>query len=1110
MGWWGCVIYSESVISANIERVERLERKRRAALGLPRADTFRLVRFPTAIIEEMVEHIGKLIDSKSGKYTRELTEHEQAFIDNELMVCQLDFRYACENYLEIQLASQSDRPAGWDDADNDEQQAAGARIGKFVLNGMQIQMLKKLARLEEACYEALARGAPVNGILLIVHKARQLGACLRKGTLVLTADLRWIPIETVQPGECLVSCDEKIPRGKGFGRKMRLAVVEATRELEADTLRVVMSDGRLFEATPEHRFLCKVRGGQGYQWRHVSDMRVGDEIRHVVHPWGEPSYEDGWFSGLLDGEGSLRGRSDAGGSEVCVSQVPGAVLDRATKYLRDNNFWFRVEEDNRKSGDSSKLGNQPVHKLVFNRISSIFRLLGKTQPSRFRARIDWWEGKELPNGDFHGGHLAKIVAIEPAGVQKVYDLQTSTGTFIAEGLVSHNSLMWQALLLHRVNFYSHINALTASIDDKNTQALFRRFERMYERMPVWMRARIKRQNRETGIQFERDSVVELQSGRQDKDLGKGETWHAVHITEAASFDNLSRHLDEGLLPTVPFSIYTLYGVESTSDGKSGDWYDFVTAVMSGTAEGGAGRFSHYFAPFYLIDMEESSKGQRSKYRIEAPIDWQPSVATRMMAMRVKSSSHEYCGTDNLELHRDVLYWYESTRAYYHKRGKLNLFLQSFPIDAEESFQHSSAGAFPNDTIARLKDSAAAYDPWPYRIATADELSDIQPLVTERKRLYPVGQHYLAPMPAAELEHERDMRGVIFLFEQPDDRYTYSLGADPTGGIPGWRREFRQHNDINTDNGAIEIFRKGKPPVTCETCAGRCWMPTSTKGVTVECRTCYGRGKIGGRAVQVAEFAAPIDAEELALYVYVLGRLFRGNSEFDECLAVIENNNTGILTIRKLQTVYQYTNLYQSDTSMAPVSTPKYTNSIGFFSGPMTVPLLHARSRSIVMRRDADVRSPHLIKEYSDAVVKITGTSNDSGSDEANARMKAIVVRERFVVKPGGGRHDDRMIASFLSFLGLFDMMEVGSGDDADEQAARRTVPDLAARDATAEEQQRQWNDLTAEYTDGLLMLGEHYPDCSLTCTEAHGTDDEETEFWESGEGELEYEYEERY
>jgi hypothetical protein len=817
-------VYSKPVIERNIARVE--ERIRRQTENW----TFRLRRIDQGVRDEMVEHLKKITDPKTDKFIRELTKTEQGFIDNELAMCQLDFQYFCEGYATIQLASQSDRPEGWDEADDEK--SGPARTGKFILNGMQIQLLKKLARLEDLCYEALARGAPVNGILLILHKARQLGA----------------------------------------------------------------------------------------------------------------------------------------------------------------------------------------------------------------------------------------------------------------------SMMWQALMYHRIRFYSHINGLTASIDDTSTQALFRRYERIEDNVPAWMKPVDKRRTRDKGVEYEHDSVIELQSGKQDKDLGKGETWHAVHITECAVFERPEDHFDEGLFAAIPTSIHTLYGMEGTSKGKRGWWYDFVMAVMSGTAEGGAGRFAHYFAPFYMIDIMDDARGQRSKYRIEAPVDWLPSVSTQLMARRAKATSPDFCDGREVELHRDVLYWYESTRNYFYKRGKLNVFLQNYPVDPHESFQHSSAGAFSSETIERLENNTALFRAWPYVICTEDELPEREVIAQQDARLqiYNVGGYHLAPMHSSELD--KDSRGVIFLYEQPSEQWHYVMGCDPTGGIPGWRRSFRQHNDINTDNGAIEIFRRGRPATPCADCNGKGWKPTTSAGITVECQKCDGRGRMNGRAIQVCEFAAPVDAEELALYVYVLGRVFRGNSEQEECLAVVESNNTGILTLQKLRTVYNYTNLYQSQTVDAG-STPKYTNGHGFNSSPTSVPILHARSRSVVMRRDVDIRSPHLVKEYSDAIVKITGTGSDSADEIAKAKSTAIVVRERFVVPAGGGRHDDRMIASFLAFWALFDWTESGEGGNEGgyDRPERRVLPNLAARPVTSEEQQQQWNDLVSEYMGEVGLMFDHYPDCAETCTSQHSLEDAELE-----------------
>ena len=281
--------------------------------------------------------------------------------------------------------------------------------------------------------------------IFVVLKARQLGLCYDPSMRVLTADLRWQPIDEVKLGDEIVAIDEDHGGSRGCGRKMRVGRVEATNVVYESAFRIVMQNGASLVATAQHRHLVKQRGGTEAHWKSVSWLRVGDEIRYVCDPpWPEMSIEDAWFGGLLDGEGSMRPK-ERGGFEICVSQVPGSVLDRARAYLADRKYTFHEEIDDRAAGPSSKLGDKPVHKLVVNRMNEAFRLLGQTRPTRF---IDqwWWEGKDLP-GKRSGMAWSEVVSIEALGPRRMIDLQTSTKTFICEGFVSHNSTIVRALIV---------------------------------------------------------------------------------------------------------------------------------------------------------------------------------------------------------------------------------------------------------------------------------------------------------------------------------------------------------------------------------------------------------------------------------------------------------------------------------------------------------------------------------------------------------------------------------------------------------------------------------------------------------------------------------------
>lgn len=257
--------------------------------------------------------------------------------------------------------------------------------------------------------------------------------CLVPETRILTADLRWVPLEDIQVGQKLVAVDEEIPGGSGPQRKMRTATVQDRWESQVPTFRVSFADGREVIASGNHRFLSRQRARTATAWRAVQDMRPGDVIRWVTRPWGEPTIDDGWMGGLIDGEGHLR--TNGTGARVQVAQAAGVVLDRARTYLHDRGYPF-TESNGDSPSHAARM--RPVHVLSVSRMDETFRLVGQTGAVRWKEN-SWWNGKGLPGKSTATNCWEEIVAIEPAGIRRVIDIQTSTGTFIAEGFVSHNS-----------------------------------------------------------------------------------------------------------------------------------------------------------------------------------------------------------------------------------------------------------------------------------------------------------------------------------------------------------------------------------------------------------------------------------------------------------------------------------------------------------------------------------------------------------------------------------------------------------------------------------------------------------------------------------------------
>ncbi len=222
--------------------------------------------------------------------------------------------------------------------------------------------------------------------------------------------------------------------------------------------------------------------------------------------------------------------------------------------------------------------------------------------------------------------------------------------------------------------------------------------------------------------------------------------------------------------------------------------------------------------------------------------------------------------------------------------------------------------------------------------------------------YFVANAGMVPCEAEDLD--ADPRGIVWMYEPPEPRGTYVMGIDPTVGLPMWNRYARADSDVKIDNGCIQILKIGR-------------------GEEIPDR-------------QVAEFAAPIDPEDLADVANVLGRVYGGNNEEAQCKCIIEiYPGPGLLTQRRMLQ-YGYTNMFIW--SYLDGMTRTLTRSIGWTSSPKSTRDLWLRSSRHVIRGGVELRSSFLIEEMADAEM-----------DRAHMRAKHIY-----------GKHDDRWSAMQLA------------------------------------------------------------------------------------------------
>ena len=419
----------------------------------------------------------------------------------------------------------------------------------------------------------------------LVLKSRQHGFCLDPNTRVLRADLRWCAIADLRVGDQVVAVDEDPPGGKGRARRMRTADVQGVVVVHREAYRITFDDGRSVVCTGKHPWLSRKSMPQA-EWRTIEaasqkKLRVGTQVRWVTKPWGEAGVEDGWFAGLLDGEGCFQTNRSA---TLAVSQVDGVVLNRARDYLSQRGYRFSEEIDTRK-GRHSKLGSKPVHRLTLGRSDEIFRVLGQCRPTRFIHRR-WWEGRELPgkrNGDVG---WATIESIEPLGERAMIDLQTSTGTYIAEGFVSHNTTFLAILAIDlcawRPNYHAHLLAHTLHdserlFTDKIRWVISTLLEEHPHLAPVYGTS----QESAKQLQFPNGSTISCGTSM------RGGTVQFLHISEhgkiCAKFPDKAKEIRSGALNTVHAG--QIIVIESTAEGRQGDFFEYAeTARKRGEAK----------------------------------------------------------------------------------------------------------------------------------------------------------------------------------------------------------------------------------------------------------------------------------------------------------------------------------------------------------------------------------------------------------------------------------------------------------------------------------------------------------------------------------------------
>jgi hypothetical protein len=256
------------------------------------------------------------------------------------------------------------------------------------------------------------------------------GNCLGPDTRVLTADLRWVPISSLRVGDELVGFEET-PINRGQGRRFLTSRVEAVKALRKPCYDLELEDGTIIRSSFDHQWYRGSRGmSAGGAWLRTDAMRSDSALYQAFPTWeSEDSYDLGYLAAAFDGEGCLSRSTSTGAlKSVIFSQRDNRMLSEVARIL--NHHGYRVA---RRTMTYSSLSTKGYDRLVLlGGRRETAKFLGHVRPKRL---LDLFQPEHLRRVI---ANPVQIVERKDVGEQWVTAIQTSTRTFVAEGMLSHN------------------------------------------------------------------------------------------------------------------------------------------------------------------------------------------------------------------------------------------------------------------------------------------------------------------------------------------------------------------------------------------------------------------------------------------------------------------------------------------------------------------------------------------------------------------------------------------------------------------------------------------------------------------------------------------------
>ena len=395
-----------------------------------------------------------------------------------------------------------------------------------------------------------------------------------------------------------------------------------------------------------------------------------------------------------------------------------------------------------------------------------------------------------------------VFQFEPRKSQEIFfevcayfdDLEVAIEIFVLKARQVGISTMTALMFLHRLLFLPNTQAVMASVKQDKSDLIARILEKCYDRCPWWLVPR-QTTNKTGEIQWENDSIVQVQSGSQATGLAQGWTPTAVHISELADIPNPKKTIDEGLLRATHSSRKLFMVLEGTGGGNTGWQADFWRAAKEGFPVGES-RFCPLFLNWPLATDLYPEADWIKKFPI--PENWVPGKECRKHVQRCELYVNNNAFLSivvgpNWKVTRQQQWFWEFNYKAAVKANTVRTWTSQMPADDLEALTGKNDIIFEPEVIeVHSQNLKPEYTEYAVLGKSIDDGFEPDPSEVDYDQQR-IEVHYenhkeqefdwiLVPLRPSENKIESHSFDRIFVWEPPLQGRDYSIGIDTADGL----------------------------------------------------------------------------------------------------------------------------------------------------------------------------------------------------------------------------------------------------------------------------------------------------------------------------------------